>query len=110
MSSRARAAAALERPVLLAAGGRASRAESAVLYRLIEIDVCRGDKRTLLWRNLCRAERPVRSVLEEAEQLGLHVVPQFADLVEEQHTLTSQIDEARPTGLALVNAPARGAE
>ena len=83
-------------------------AEAALRDQLLEVGVGGGDDADVDLDRVRLAERVDFLVLEEAQQLGLHVEADVADLVEEQRAAGGGADDARETALsAPVNAPLR---
>src|SRR6185295_7097653 len=67
-------------------------AEAAVLHRLLEIDVGGGDQAELGLDRLAAADPLDVALLDRAQQLGLQVAPQSANLVEEQRAVGGELE------------------
>ena len=70
-------------------------AESSFLHRLLEVDVGGGDQAELGLDRLGAADPLDLALLNGAQQLGLEVEPQIADLVEEQRAVRGQLELAQ---------------
>ena len=81
-------------------------AEAAVLDRLFEVGVGGGDDADVDGERRGVAERADFAGLEEAEELGLQVEAELADLVEEQRAAARGADHA---GVVAVGAGERAA-
>ena len=69
-------------------------AEPAFLHRLLEVDVGGGDQAELGLDRLGAADALDLAFLNRAQQLGLQVEPQVADLVEEQRAVRRELELA----------------
>ena len=73
-------------------------AEPPFLDRLLEVDVGRGDQAELGLDRLGAADPLDLALLDRAQQLGLQVEPQVADLVEEQRAVRRPARTCRAAG------------
>ena len=80
-------------------------AELALLDRLLERLGGGGDDADVHLARLAPADPADLALLEHAEQLGLQVERQVADLVEQQRALVRQLEQAGRSAVAPVNAP-----
>ena len=82
-------------------------AEAPVLHLLLDVGVGRGDDADVDGERGGFADRADFAVLEEAEELGLQVQAELADLVEEERAVPRGADEARMVAVgARERAPA----
>src|SRR5712692_3667065 len=69
--------------------------EAALFHRLLEIDVRGGNQAELGFDRLRPADALDLAFLDRAQQLGLQIEPQIADLVEEQRAVRRQLELAQ---------------
>ncbi len=81
-------------------------AELAFPDAVLEVFVCRRDEAEVALDGLCGPEAVDELLLENAQQLGLHLQRKLADLVEEDRPLVGKLELAR---LSLVAGPREGA-
>ena len=81
-------------------------AELALPDAVLEVFVCRRDEAEIALDGLCGPEAIDELLLENAQELGLHLQRKLADLVEEDRPLMGKLELAR---LSLVAGPREGA-